>query len=170
MAVHEAVSRSDGVVFRCTLTGGGGRQLELPAWMFDRADCRDCFPLATTPHVTRVALCALADLVRDALTRSATASTTSLCGASCASRNEDVGEAGVSQHDGTPSKGTQGPAQRAAAVRSIRRESAQVGRRYAGMVGASGRDKKRADRADSAVDPGTLGAQAAQRGSSGGQP
>lgn len=35
VAVHEAVSRSDGIIFRCTLTGGSGRQLELPAWMFD---------------------------------------------------------------------------------------------------------------------------------------
>src|SRR5262249_55598172 len=67
VAVHETVSRSDGIVFRRTLTGGGGHRLELPAWMFDRADCRDAFPLAPTPHVSIAELSAFSDLVRDAL-------------------------------------------------------------------------------------------------------
>jgi len=169
VTVHEAVSRSDGIVFRCTLTGGRGRQLELPAWMFDRAACRDLFPLSTTPHATKAALCALADLLRDALQASVTASTVSLCGASCASRNEDVGEVRVRQDDGTPSKGTQGPPQ-AAAVRSVRRESAQDSRGHAGMVGPSGRGKKRPDRADSTADPGAFGANAAEPDSNGGRP
>src|SRR6266446_2448434 len=65
VAVHETVTRLDGIVFRCTLTGGGGRQLELPAWMFDRAACRDCFPLATSPLVSTVGLRALSDLLGD---------------------------------------------------------------------------------------------------------
>ena len=169
VAVHEAVSRSDGIVFRCTLTGGRGRRLELPAWMFDRAACRDLFPLSTTSHVTKAALCALAALLRETLQTPVTASSVSLCGASCASRNEDVGEVCVSQDDGTPTKGTQGPAQ-AAAVRSVRRESAQDSRGHAGMVGPSGRGKKRADRADSATDSGALGANAAEPDSSGGRP
>ena len=99
VAVHETVSRLDGIVFRCTLTGGGGRQLELPAWMFDRAACRDCFPLATSPLVSTMGLRALSDLLQDVLRRGATASTASPCGASCASRNEDVGEARARQHD-----------------------------------------------------------------------
>ena len=171
VAVHEAISRPHGVVLRCTLSGvGGDRRLELPAWMFDRAACRDVFPLTTTPHVAKTALCALATLLRDELKRFAAASTASLCGASCASRNEDVGEARVSQHDGTPSKGIQGPAQQAAAVRSIRRERAQVGRGHAGMVGPSGRGKKRTDRADSAADHGACGADAWEPSSSGGRP
>lgn len=63
VAVHETVSRSDGIVFRCTLTGGGGRQLELPAWMFDR----DCFPLATMALVSMAGLRALSDLLGDVL-------------------------------------------------------------------------------------------------------
>jgi len=92
VAVHEAISHPHGVVLRCTLSGvGGDRRLELPAWMFDRAACRDVFPLTTTPHVAKAALCALADLLRDELKRSALAATASVCGASCASRNEDVG-------------------------------------------------------------------------------
>lgn len=170
VAVHEAVSRSNGIVFRCSLTGGGGgRRLELPAWMFDRAACRDVFPLATTPHVSVAGLCALSDLVRDALTRRTSASIASTCGASCTSRNEDVGEARASQHDETPNEGIERPAQRAATVRSVRREPAAVGRRCTDMVSPSGRGKKRADRPDETTAPGVRGSRAAER-SSGGRP
>src|SRR3977135_8121 len=89
VAVHETVSRSDGIVFRCTLTGGGGRQLELPAWMFDRAGCRDCFPLATTPLVSMAGLRALSDLLGDVLKRGTTASTASPGRASFAVPHEE---------------------------------------------------------------------------------
>lgn len=41
--VHDAVSRSDKVVFRCALAKGGGRRVELSAWTVDRAACRDAF-------------------------------------------------------------------------------------------------------------------------------
>src|ERR1044071_5211044 len=38
--VHAAITKSDGVYFRCTLNGAeGARWQELPAWMFDRAAC-----------------------------------------------------------------------------------------------------------------------------------
>jgi len=57
--------------------------------MFDRAACRDAFPLATTPHVSVAKLSALSDLVRNALRRRTNPSTASPCGASCASRNDD---------------------------------------------------------------------------------
>ena len=169
VAVQETVTRLDGIVFRCTLTGGRGRQLELPAWMFDRAACRDCFPLATSPLVSTVGLRALSALLRDVLKTGATASTASPCGASCASRNEDVGEARVSQHDETPNEGIERPAQRAATVRPVRREPTAVGRRCTNMVGPSGRGKKRADRPDETTDPGARGSRAAERGR-GGQP
>jgi hypothetical protein len=47
VAIHEAVDRADGVVFRCTLSGSAAdRWLEAPAWMFDRAAC---------PHPPRLA-------------------------------------------------------------------------------------------------------------------
>ena len=37
VAVHDAITRADGIAFRCTLTGSDGdRWLEVPAWMFDR--------------------------------------------------------------------------------------------------------------------------------------
>jgi len=166
VAVHETVSRSDGIVFRCALTGGGGRRLELPAWMFDRAACRDALPLATTPHVSLAGLCALSDLVRDALRSRLSASP---CGASCASRNEDVGEARVSQHDETPNEGIERPARRAAAVRPVRREPTPIDREHADMVCPSGRGKKRADRLDATIDSGARGSGTAERGR-GGQP
>jgi hypothetical protein len=169
VAVHETVSRLDGIVFRCTLTGEGGRQLELPAWMFDQAACRDCFPLATSPLVSTMGLRALSDLLRNVLKRGATASTASPCGASCASRNEDVGEARARQHDETPNEGIERPAQRAATVRPVRREPAAVGRGHADMVYPSGRGKKRADRPDETTDPGARGSRAAER-DRGGQP
>jgi hypothetical protein len=41
VAIHEAIDKADGVVFRCSLSGSGAdRWLEVPAWMFDRARCR----------------------------------------------------------------------------------------------------------------------------------
>ena len=52
VAIHEAVDKADGVVFRCTLSGSAAdRWLEVPAWMFDRARCLD--PLAAD----RIAFC-----------------------------------------------------------------------------------------------------------------
>ena len=51
MAIHEAIDKADGIVFRCTLSGSAAdRWLEVPAWMFDRARClgtADC--CARTP-------------------------------------------------------------------------------------------------------------------------
>src|SRR5438093_11349591 len=40
VGVHEAIERSDGSVFRCSLSGSDAdRWLEVPAWMFDRSAC-----------------------------------------------------------------------------------------------------------------------------------
>jgi hypothetical protein len=40
VAIHEAIDKADGVVFRCTLSGSAAeRWLEVPAWMFERAMC-----------------------------------------------------------------------------------------------------------------------------------
>ena len=42
VAIHEAIDKADGVVFRCTLSGSAAdRWLEVPAWMFERAMCPD---------------------------------------------------------------------------------------------------------------------------------
>ena len=57
MAIHEAVDKADGVVFRCTLSGSAAdRWLEVPAWMFDRARCLDPSPLTASPFVSMDAL------------------------------------------------------------------------------------------------------------------
>ena len=50
VAIHEAVDKADGVVFRCTLSGSAAdRWLEVPAWMFDRARCLDPSRLTASP-------------------------------------------------------------------------------------------------------------------------
>jgi hypothetical protein len=56
VAIHEAVDKSDGVVFRCTLSGSAAdRWLEVPAWMFDRAACPHPPRLTASPFVLRIA-------------------------------------------------------------------------------------------------------------------
>jgi len=63
VAIHEAVDKADGVVFRCTLSGSAAdRLLEVPAWMFDRARCLDP-SLTASPFVSMDALSVLSDLL-----------------------------------------------------------------------------------------------------------
>src|SRR4051812_42048835 len=66
--VHAAITKSDGVYFRCTLNGAdGARWQELPAWMFDRAACvGPC--IVAEPFVSLAALTALSRLL-DAIGR-----------------------------------------------------------------------------------------------------
>jgi len=60
VCVHDAVGKTDGVVFRCTLTGSdAARWLEVPAWMFERANCAD-EAVSVAPYVDLAALSALA--------------------------------------------------------------------------------------------------------------
>jgi hypothetical protein len=64
-AIHEAVDKADGVVFRCTLSGSAAdRWLEVPAWMFDRAACPHPPQLTASPFVSMNALLVLSDLLR----------------------------------------------------------------------------------------------------------
>src|SRR3981189_1758628 len=68
VAIHEAVDKADGVVFRCTLSGSAAdRLLEVPAWMFDRARCLDPSRLTASPFVSMDALSVLSVLLRQAL-------------------------------------------------------------------------------------------------------
>ena len=68
VAIHEAVDKADGVVFRCTLSGSAAdRWLEVPAWMFDRARCLDPSRLTASPFVSMDALSVLSDLLRQVL-------------------------------------------------------------------------------------------------------
>jgi hypothetical protein len=68
VAIHEAIEKADGVVFRCTLSGSDAdRWLEVPAWMFERAACPDHDQLTAAPFIDMIALSALADLLRQVL-------------------------------------------------------------------------------------------------------
>lgn len=90
VAVHEAVDKADGVVFRCTLNGvEAGRWLEVPAWMFDRATCPDRSQLSTSPFVGLDALSALSDLLKQALKPPQSSSNAPHSGASRSSRDKN---------------------------------------------------------------------------------
>ena len=94
MAIHEAVDKADGVVFRCTLSGSAAdRWLEVPAWMFDRARCPDPSRLTTSPFVSMDALSALSDLLRQALKPPLSSSNAPHSGASRSSHDQNRGEA-----------------------------------------------------------------------------
>ncbi len=68
VAIHEALEKPDGLVFRCTVRGSDAdRWLEVPAWMFERAVCPDHVQLTVTPFIDTTALSVLADLVRQVL-------------------------------------------------------------------------------------------------------
>ena len=50
VAIHETIAKSDGVAFRCTLSGSvSDRWLEVPGWMFERAACPEQARVAVTP-------------------------------------------------------------------------------------------------------------------------
>jgi len=64
VAIHEALEKPDGLVFRCTVSGSDAdRWLEVPAWMFERAACPDHVQLTATRFIDTTALSVLADLV-----------------------------------------------------------------------------------------------------------
>ncbi len=94
VAIHEAVDKADGVVFRCTLSGSAAdRWLEVPAWMFERAMCPDPPRLTTSPFVSMDALSALSDLLRQTLKPAPTSSNAPHSGASRSSHDQNRGEA-----------------------------------------------------------------------------
>ena len=111
VAIHEALEKPDGLVFRCTVSGSDAdRWLEVPAWMFERAACPDHVQLTATPFIDTTALSVLADLVRQVLKDWAASSNAPLSGASKSSHDQNWREAhvsinvsaAVSQHEGTP--------------------------------------------------------------------
>jgi hypothetical protein len=68
IAIHKAIDKPDGVVFRCDIVDSDSdRWLENPAWMFDRSACAKVRLVATDPHADMSALVALASLLRDVL-------------------------------------------------------------------------------------------------------
>jgi hypothetical protein len=97
VAIHEAIEKADGVVFRCTLSGSDAdRWLEVPAWMFERAACPDHDQLTAAPFIDLIALSALADLLRQVLKDRAAPSNAPLSGASESSHDQNRREAHVS--------------------------------------------------------------------------
>jgi hypothetical protein len=94
VAIHEAVEKADGVVFRCTLSGSAAdRWLEVPAWMFDRAACPHPPRLTASPFVSMDALSMLSDLLRRALKSPLSSSNAPHSGASKSSHDQNRGEA-----------------------------------------------------------------------------
>ena len=117
MAIHGAVDKADGVVFRCTLSGSAtDRWLEVPAWMFDRARCLDSPRLSASPFVSMDALSALSDLLRQALKRPPSSSNAPHCGASRSSHDQNRGEA----HDHAKPDTTASDADRRRLQQSVR--------------------------------------------------
>ena len=103
VAIHEALEKPDGLVFRCTVSGSDAdRWLEVPAWMFERAACPDHVQLTATPFIDTTALSAV-------LKDWAASSNAPLSGASESSHQNrreahasiNLGAA-VSQHEATP--------------------------------------------------------------------
>jgi len=124
VVIHEAIDKVDGVVFRCTLSGAhADRWLEIPAWMFDRAACPDPARLVLTPSISISALCALFDLLRQALKQPSSSPSKALLSSASSfshdqNRGEDHDHAEIGVTAGDPG---QGPKQRRAARRSVQR-------------------------------------------------
>jgi hypothetical protein len=150
VAVHEAINRSDAIVFRCNLSGSDAdRWLEIPAWMFDRSACAKVRVVADA-HADLAALTTLAALVRHVLNDLFVSSNVPLSGASSLSRDQNRGEIHA-----TPDEADAGAMPRAAANRPVHRSTADGDRRHAGVVWAADGDTSSTDRPDETVDPGS---------------
>src|SRR6185312_5686944 len=154
--VHAAITKSDGVYFRCTLNGAeGARWQELPAWMFDRAACAG-FCMVAEPFVSMAALSALSRLL-DAMGRPSPASPQPPgLGAAHSRLDRNRGE---HHADGTsvtlthPAGYAATASDRAAAPdRSVRRRHREDGADLARVAGGGAHPS---DRPDGAPDPGS---------------
>jgi hypothetical protein len=161
VAIHEAIEKADGAVFRCTVSGcDADRWLEVPAWMFERAVCLDHDRLIAAPFIDMTALSALADLLRQALKDLAASLNTPLSGTSESSHDQNRREAHVSidvsavvnQHKGTSKVAR--ASRTTAADRAVRRRTAERFGGCTGVARTAGRDAGRTDQPDGAVDPG----------------
>ena len=102
VAIHEAIDKADGIVFRCTLSGSAAdRWLEVPAWMFDRSRCLASPRLTASPFVSMDALSVLSDLLRQALKPPPSSSNAPHFGASRSSHDQNRGEAHDHAEPGT---------------------------------------------------------------------
>jgi hypothetical protein len=168
VCVHEAVDKTDGAVFRCTLSGSeADRWLEVPAWMFDRTACADGVILCTSPFITVAALSALAGLLANVLRARPASSNAPLSGASGISRDQNRGEGhvrenSVSQDAGAADRDNTRLAAQAGADGSCRKRPTQRCDRRADMAGTSGGNTTRADKSDVTADPGACRQELAQ--------
>ena len=121
VAIHEAIGKSNDLVFRCTLSGSdASRLVEIPAWMFDRAACGEA-RLATAPYVSAAALSALRDLLWRALKDTSASSSAPLSGVSRTSRDQNRRGAHACQEAETPDEANGQSARPRAKARPIRR-------------------------------------------------
>jgi hypothetical protein len=148
VAVHEAIAKSDGVIFRCSQRGcDADRGLEIPAWMFDRSACARV-RVAADVHADVAALTTLAALLRQVLNDRLASSNALLSSASILSRDQNRGEIHATPDEADAST------PRARANRPVRRRT-EDDRRHAGVVWAADGDTSSADRPDDTVDPGS---------------
>jgi hypothetical protein len=150
VGVHEAIEKSDTIVFRCNLSGSDAdRWLEVPAWMFERSACTKVRVVADG-HADLAALTTLATLLRHVLNDHFASSNALLSGASSLSRDQNRGEVHAK-----PDEADAGAPPRATTNRPIRRRTAEADRRHAGVVRAADGDTGSADQPDDTVDPGS---------------
>jgi len=155
VAIHEAVDKTDGVVFRCTLSGSAAdRWLEVPAWMFDRTACPHPPRLTASPFVSMDALSALSDLLRQALRPPLSSSNVPDSSASRSSHHQNRGEAHARAKLGTTASDVDRTAK--ASAKRLFPADRPVGRRNAdaGMAGPAGGDAAYAYPPNGAADPG----------------
>jgi hypothetical protein len=145
IAIHEAINKPDGVVFRCDLVDSDSdRWLEIPAWMFDRSACAKVRLVATDPHADISALVALASLLRDVLRDPAVVSSIPDSIVSSLSGDPNQGDVhAISKQAGAPSSHT-------ASSRFVRRKTTE-----ASLVRAADGDTGSAHRPDYATNPGS---------------
>jgi hypothetical protein len=152
--VHEAIEKADGVVFRCTLSGSVvDRGLEIPAWMFDRTVCPDQPPLMEAPFVNMGALAALSTLLDLALKDGVASSNVPLSSASRTSRDQNRGEAHVTQNSYVSEQAAARSAAEAAADGSVQGRHGRQHRQRPRMARATGGGTIDADQLDSTADP-----------------
>lgn len=161
MAIHETILKSDGMAFRCTLSGSvSDRWLEIPAWMFERTVDPEQARVAVAPRVEMATLSRLAELLRQASKNEPAPSNTPLGGALRSSHDQNRGE----DHDDqsiSASVGRIGLASTATrwqrsslADRPIRRGVADISDADTILAGAARGNARHADQLDDASDPG----------------
>ncbi len=150
VGVHEAIEKSDAIIFRCNLSGSDAvRWLEIPAWMFDRSACARV-RVAADAYADLAALTTLAALLPHVLSDRFASSNVALSGAPRLSCDQNRGDVHA-----TPDEADASTPPRAATSRPVHRRTADGVRRHAGMVRAADGDTSGADRPDDTLDPGS---------------